>query len=144
MAVSITLTNAVIHLFQVMMHRRMCELTLTETATMVNLAKHALETFEASSDESDKEGARHHSDDEVTNSNQLTVAGNKGLKSVRSEPMLKSKDSLEFSIAAASPPMRPETPCKSDSSLGSEPGIQFVASSADSLAEGAAKNLSLC
>jgi len=125
------------------MHRRMCELTLTETATMVNLAKHALETLEASSDESEKECVRHHSDDEVTTSNQLTVIGNKGLKSVLSEPMLKSKDSLESNVTSVLQ-RRPETPCKSDSSFGSEIGIQFVASSADSCSDSAAKNLSLC
>lgn len=119
----------------------MCELTLTETATMVNLAKHAMESFEAT-EESDKEGAKaHHSDDEVTSSS-ASALGFKSLKSVRSEPVLKNKDGLDDDGAVNGPEQRLQAPCKSDSSFGSELGIQFVASSADS--PGSAKNLSVC
>jgi hypothetical protein len=120
----------------------MCELTLTETATMVNLAKYAMESFEATAEDVDKEGAKaHHSDDEVTSSHSSAHLGFNPLKSVRSEPVLKNKNVMD-STGMNGNEQRLETPSKSDSSFGSELGIHFVAAAADS--NGSAKNLSVC
>ena len=88
---------------KVMVHRRMRQLSLTETNTFVNLAKHALETLNASDDEDPgaKDGAPdHYSDDGNTaddnlddNDEYLTAAGvaPTSLKTIQSEPVFKKQ-----------------------------------------------------
>jgi hypothetical protein len=120
----------------------MYELTLTETATMVDLAKHALETMESAPQGDDNElGAarKHHSDDEMPETNSLSneLGIKQKMKSVRSEPLLKKQDQQGLTPASA-------TPTNTDSSLGSEGGIHFVAASDNSGTDSQPRNMSLC
>ena len=88
--------------YQVMMHRRMRQLSLTETNTFVNLAKHALETLNASDDEdiSGKDGVPAHYSDEANNSDDHSgddadaaadVVSPTSLKTIQSEPVFKHR-----------------------------------------------------
>jgi len=87
------------------MHRRMRQLSLTETETFVNLAKHALETLNASEDEDtsgrDRQTPGHYSDetntaddkqdDSVDNSTTAGSIPTISLKTIQSEPVFKKK-----------------------------------------------------
>lgn len=130
------------------MHRRMCELTLIENTTLVNLALHAFEGSEvpaSSKDGAHKEGAKsHHSDDEVTNTNQSASLGTHPIKAVCSEPVLKNNSPPVLPAAATERDNKPEPRFKSDSSFESEPGIQFVASSTESCSTAPPHNSPSC
>jgi len=86
------------------MHRRMRQLSLTETNTFVNLAKHALEPLNASDDEDaagKDEVPGHYSDDgntgddnrddDVDDDTVEPCTSPTTLKSIRSEPVFKKK-----------------------------------------------------
>ena len=85
------------------MHRRMRQLSLTETETFVNLAKHALETLNASDDEDAavaKDGVpAHYSDDDADSTDDhladddpdAAVVSPTSFKTIRSEPVFKNK-----------------------------------------------------
>lgn len=72
-------------------HKRIRQLSLTETESAGNLAKHALESLEDGSEEDEENGALplHHSDDETTSSGVAAGGADCGLKPIRSEPVLK-------------------------------------------------------
>jgi len=92
-----------------MVHRRMRQLSLTETDTFVNLAKHALETLNASEEEDpdSKDGVPPHYSDEANAADDhddhnggggvsgshaaAVVATGVFLKPIHSEPMFKKK-----------------------------------------------------
>jgi len=127
---------------QVMVHRRMRQLSLTETETFVNLAKHALETLAASDDE--RADVR-----EATNSDQdddNTSAGAPGyqpspahaMKPIQSEPVFKrrGKKSLGRILAgtteeeaAAMMEMHMHEERRGSSDAGDDDCLQFVARS---------------
>lgn len=85
------------------MHRRMRQLSLTETNTFVNLAKHALETLDASDDEEafSKDGVPAHYSDEANNADDYRgngvdnvatdVVSPISLKITHSEPVFRQK-----------------------------------------------------
>lgn len=74
-----------------MVHKRIRQLSLTETESTGNLAKHALESLvDGSEDENDTQ-LGHHSDDEATCSAQTTTVSHEGLKPIKSEPFFTKK-----------------------------------------------------
>lgn len=73
-------------------HKRIRQLSLTETESTGNLAKHALESLEDGSEEEGEETGvlpLHHSDDETTTSGVAAGGAEGGLKPIKSEPVLK-------------------------------------------------------
>jgi len=122
----------IINLLQVMVHRRMCQLSLTKNDIFNGLAQQTLESLDGSSleDGEGREGARaHYSDDESGG-----MAGGSGsgstrtkLKSIRSEPLLKKKAALE-AIHSPDDEEEEEYVTPQQSTADTDIGVHFVAS----------------
>lgn len=76
-----------------MVHKRIRQLSLTETESTGNLAKHALESLVDGSEDDNDDDVQlgHHSDDEASTAVQATTLDAPGLKPIRSEPVLAKK-----------------------------------------------------